>query len=132
MFQLLVALLQAVGGPDVTVVSDNEQIKIARSPGNRGYLLRVAVKHRLPGKRAPVSVPASGATPGRGPDVTIAASDATIVSDDEQVKMVRSPGNHCDMLRVTVKHRLPRKRTPVSVPIVSGAAPGRGRECRFR
>ena len=77
-------------GPDVTVVSYNEQVKIARSPRNRGYLLRVTVKHRLPGKRPPVRVPASGTAPGRGPDVTIGGSDAAVVSDDEQVKIARS------------------------------------------
>ena len=52
-------------------------------------------------------------------------SGGAVVSDDEQINMVRIPGNRGDLLGVTVKDRLAGKRAPVRVP-VSGTVPGRG------
>ena len=47
-------------GPDMVVESDDEQIQIAWSPRDRSDLLLVAVEHRLPRKREPITVPAAG------------------------------------------------------------------------
>ena len=52
------ARIVPVGGPDVVVEPDDEQVQIARGARHSGELLLVAVEDCLPRQREPIVVPA--------------------------------------------------------------------------
>ena len=109
-------LVVPVGGPDVVVEADDEQVEVAGCARDGGDLLGAAVEDRGAGDREPVPAPADLVVPVGGPDVVVEA-------DDEQVEVAGCARDGGDLLGAAVEDRCSRSGEPLVVPHAHGKRP---------